>query len=201
MEATSTRHRRRREAQGRALRRTALLAVFVVLGAGAGFLVAPLADPSARADSTSGVDVLVNGEATHVEIHADQYNSGPTKYILRSRDEQSRVTLSGVSLTQFIRNAGADVSKTTLVQVRREDGTWVNLKPPDFADEGDLSFREGPALFYDDEGSAAFFRPVRDLEDTNAYDAVPSAAVTASYALVSSRSRTGRKNAALPSSS
>ena len=167
------------------MRRTAQLAVFVVLGAGVGLLIAPLAAPSAHADSQTGIDVLVDGEARHVELHEDQYDTGPTNYTLRSHDDQSKVTLSGVSLAQFIRLAGADpdASKTNLVQVRRNDGSWVNLGPSDFADD---SFREGPALFSEDAGTASFFRPVRDRDDLNAHDYVTAAAGTALLVRISS---------------
>src|SRR3954468_13206380 len=184
METDAGRHRRRPKAHPRALRRTAQLAVFVVLGAGVGFLLAPLAAPSARADSQTGIDVLVDGEARHVELHSDQYDTGPTNYTLRSHDDQSKVTLSGVSIAQFIRLAGADASTTNLVQVRRSDGTsWVNLGHSDFADD---SFREGPALFAEDAGRASFFRPVRDRDDLNAHDYVTAAAGTALLVRISS---------------
>lgn len=97
---------------------------------------------------------------------------GPRRYTLRASPGAAgrKLTLRGMSIRGLLQLAGLDPDAINFITIVRENGSLLGLTRADVANPP--PFPEGPALVTDDGGTTRFFRPVRDLDGTNAADNV-----------------------------
>jgi PKD domain len=103
---------------------------------------------------------------------AARANVGPRRYTLRATPGTTgrKLTLRGMSVRGLLQLAGLDPDAINFVTIVRENGSLLALTSADLADPP--PFPEGPALVTDEGGTTRFFRPVRDLDGTNAEDSI-----------------------------
>ena len=138
----------------------------VALSLGLGVAVAHAGGPGITLFAPNRVQpVTLSGQQI-----AARANVGPRRYTLRASPGAAgrKLTLRGMSIRGLLQLAGLDPDAINFVTIVRENGSLLGLTRADVADPP--PFPEGPALVTDEGGTTRFFRPVRDLDGTNAAD-------------------------------
>ncbi|MDX6707773.1 MAG: hypothetical protein QOI48_3619 [Solirubrobacteraceae bacterium] len=101
---------------------------------------------------------------------AARANVGPRRYTLRRSPGSAgtKLTLRGMSIRGLLQLAGLNPDAINFVTIVRENGSLLGLTSADLADPP--PFPEGPALVTEENGTTRFFRPIRDVDGTNAED-------------------------------